>query len=228
MATADGAPTFRLRIGTWPSTRYRCSFGSGSRGGLAAQRCVPPRGALGGRHERARWAAGRGYGGRRAAHRRPPLAGAPGFGCCIGRGHGRARPRRRGARQLRGAGSGQGQPPCAQQPGGAMIRHRKCAATDARNAGSLCPSSVLLGVSLARRLTVRNLLFRVAARSPGAGRCLCYERRQPGGVRLPRKLFLNPAPLGCRHHHLHLSRLSTLALAVSLRVGAGDIRRLCC
>ena len=61
----------------------------------------------------------------------------------------------------------------------------------------------------------------------GAGRCLCHRRRQPGRVRLPRKLFLNPAPLGC-HHHLHLSRLSTLALAVSLRAGAGDIRRLCC
>ena len=50
-----------------------------------------------------------------------------------------------------------------------MIRHRKCAATDARNAGSLCPSSVLLGVSLARRLAVRNLLVRVAARLPALG-----------------------------------------------------------
>ena len=177
MATADGAPTFRLRIGTWPGTRYRCSFGSRSRGGLAAQRCVPPRGALGGRHERARRAAGRGYGGRRAAHRRPPLAGAPGFGWRIGRGHGRARPRRRGARQLRGAGPGQGQPPCAQQPGRAMIRHRKCAATDARKAGSLCSSSVLLGVSLARRLAVRNLRFRVAARLPA----LCVACTTGGG-----------------------------------------------
>ena len=61
----------------------------------------------------------------------------------------------------------------------------------------------------------------------GAGCCLSHMRRQPGRVRLPRKLFLNPAPLGC-HHHLHLSRLSTLALAVSLRAGAGDIRRLWC
>ena len=55
----------------------------------------------------------------------------------------------------------------------------------------------------------------------GAVCCLYHRRRQPGSLRLPRKLFLNPAPLGC-HHHLHLSRLSTLALAVSLRVGAGD------
>ena len=33
----------------------------------------------------------------------------------------------------------------------------------------------------------------------GAGRCLCHRRRQSGSVRLPRKLFLNPAPLGCHH-----------------------------
>ena len=39
----------------------------------------------------------------------------------------------------------------------------------------------------------------------GAVCCLYHRRRQPGRVRLPRKLFLNPAPLGC-HHHLHLSR----------------------
>ena len=50
-----------------------------------------------------------------------------------------------------------------------MIQHRKCATTDAQKAGSLCSASVLLGVSLARRLTVRNLLFRVAARSPALG-----------------------------------------------------------
>ena len=50
-----------------------------------------------------------------------------------------------------------------------MIRHRKCAATDAQKADSLCSSSVLLGVSLARRLAVRNLLFRVAARLPALG-----------------------------------------------------------
>ena len=106
-------------------------------------------------------------------------------------------------------------------------QHRKCAATGAQKADSVCSSSVLLGVSLARRLRVRNLLFPRRGTSTGARRCLCHMRRQPGRVRLPRKLFLNPAPLGC-HHHLHLSRLSTLALAVSMRVGAGDIRRLCC
>ena len=50
-----------------------------------------------------------------------------------------------------------------------MIRHRKCAATDAQKADSLCSSSVLLGVSLARRLGMRNLLFRVAARLPALG-----------------------------------------------------------
>ena len=169
MATADGAPTFRLRIGTPANVRFQRHSASGARAAWAAQRCVPPRGALGDRHGRGRRAAGRGHGDRHAAHRRPPLAGAPGFGWRIVRGHGRARPRRRGARQLRGAGPGQGQPPCAQQPGRAMIRHRKCAATDARKAGSLCSSSVLLGVSLARRLAVRNLLFRVAARLPALG-----------------------------------------------------------
>jgi len=61
----------------------------------------------------------------------------------------------------------------------------------------------------------------------GAGCCLCHRRRQPGSLRLPRKLFLNPAPLGC-HHLLSICLDSRLALAVSLRVGAGDIRRLCC
>ena len=50
-----------------------------------------------------------------------------------------------------------------------MIRHRKCAATDAQKADSPCSSSVLLGVSLARRLAVRNLLVRVAARLPALG-----------------------------------------------------------
>ena len=177
MATADGAPTFRLRIGTPANVRFQRHSASGARAAWAAQRCVPPRGALGDRHGRGRRAAGRGHGGRRAAHRRPPLAGAPGFGWRIVRGHGRARPRRRGGRQLRGAGPGQGQPPCAQQPGRAMIRHRKCAATDARKAGSLCSSSVLLGVSLARRLAVRNLLFRVAARLPA----LCVACTTGGG-----------------------------------------------
>ena len=58
-----------------------------------------------------------------------------------------------------------------------MIRHRKCAATDARKAGSLCSSSVLLGVSLARRLAVRILLFRVAARLPA----LCVACTTGGG-----------------------------------------------
>ena len=43
-------------------------------------------------------------------------------------------------------------------------QHRRSAATDgAQKADSLCSSTVFLGVSLARRLTVRNLLLRVAA-----------------------------------------------------------------
>ena len=57
----------------------------------------------------------------------------------------------------------------------------------------------------------------------GAGRCLCHRRRQSGSVRLPRKLFLNPAPLGC--HHLismdHLSLTLILFVCVSAQVMYG-------
>ena len=48
-------------------------------------------------------------------------------------------------------------------------QHRRSAATGAQKADSLCSSTVFLGVSLARRLTVRNLLLRVAACLPVRG-----------------------------------------------------------
>ena len=49
-------------------------------------------------------------------------------------------------------------------------QHRRSAATDgAQKADSLCSSTVFLGVSLARRLAVQNLLLRVAACLPVRG-----------------------------------------------------------
>ena len=48
-------------------------------------------------------------------------------------------------------------------------QHRRSAATGAQKADSLRSSTVFLGLSLARRLTVRNLLLRVAACLPVRG-----------------------------------------------------------
>ena len=48
-------------------------------------------------------------------------------------------------------------------------QHRRSAATGAQKADSLCSSTVFLGVSLARRLAVQNLLLRVAACLPVRG-----------------------------------------------------------
>ena len=58
----------------------------------------------------------------------------------------------------------------------------------------------------------------------GAGRYLCHRWRQSGSVRLPRKLFLNPVPLGCHHLisiFLRLYLLLSLFVCVSAQVMYG-------
>ena len=58
----------------------------------------------------------------------------------------------------------------------------------------------------------------------GAGRYLCHRWRQSGSVRLPRKLFLNPVPLGCHHLisiFLRLYLLLSLFVCVSAQVVYG-------
>ena len=64
----------------------------------------------------------------------------------------------------------------------------------------------------------------------GAGRYLCHRWRQSGSVRLPRKLFLNPVPLGCHHLisiFLRLYLLLSLFVCVSAQAvyGASAVSR---
>ena len=164
--TAYGAPTFRLRIGTCP--RYP----------ISARIRLPEPGRLGQCSDAPRLA------GRSEAvvyeHGGPldaaMAAAAPHIAACCGLvrpgtarvpAHGAAQPSWRAAVSRGRAAAGVAFGHVVTQMRGEQ--HRRSAATGAQKADSLCSSTVFLGVSLARRLTVRNLLLRVAACLPVRG-----------------------------------------------------------
>ena len=221
--TAYGAPTFRLRIGTCPGTRYRRAFGSRSRGGLGSAAMRPT--SRGARRPSCTSTAGRWTRPWRPPRRpSPPAAGwcAPVRLACRARaGAAAAQPSWRAVVSRGRAAAGVAFGHVVTQMRGEQ--HRRSAATGAQKADSLCSSTVFLGVS-------RPTLGGAKSASPrcrmlsGAGRYLCHRWRQSGSVRLPRKLFLNPVPLGCHHLisiFLRLYLLLSLFVCVSAQVMYG-------